>query len=339
MATMLEFATGADMKLATRKNGTRDGELLVVSTDLKIAVSAASIAPNLLTAVEQWQRVEADLQQLSRDLNQGKAAGFAFNPRDTAAPLPRAPQWLDASAFHSHGDLLEQVFNKEPLPTKRQIPLMYQGASDDFLGAEDEVPLPSEADGIDFEAEVGVIVDHVPMAITATDATAHIKLLTLINDLSLRTLAVYELKTGFGFVQAKSSSSFAPVVVTPDELGDAWRAGRIHLPVHVYWNEREFGHPDAGAMGFGFEQLVAHGARTRKLSAGTVIGSGTISNDNYRVVGSGCIAERRGIEKADNSPTTTAYMKFGDTVRIEMLRDGQSVFGAINQRIVEKTYP
>lgn len=326
------------MKLATLRNGTRDGKLVVVSTDLSRMIAADGIAPNLLTALEDWARVEPRLQQLSRDLNAGRAAAVPFDATQAAAPLPRAPQWLDASAFHSHGDLLEKVFNMVPPAHKREIPLMYQGASDDMLGANEDVPLPSEADGIDFEAEVGVILDDVPMGITAANATSHIKLVVLINDVSLRALAVQEVKTGFGFLQAKPSTSFAPVAVTPDELGAAWSNGRVNLPVQVYWNEREFGHPHASAMGFSFEELIAHAAKTRRLSAGTVLGTGTISNDNYREVGSACIAERRGIEKEDLGETKTPYMKFGDRVRIDM-RDtaGRSIFGAIDQRMVQKT--
>lgn len=326
------------MKLATLRNGTRDGKLVVVSTDLSRMIAADGIAPNLLTALEDWARVEPRLQQLSRDLNGGRAAAVPFDVTQAAAPLPRAPQWLDASAFHSHGDLLEKVFNMVPPAHKREIPLMYQGASDDMLGAYEDVPLPSEADGIDFEAEVGVILDDVPMGITAAKATPHIKLVVLINDVSLRALAVQEVKTGFGFLQAKPSTSFAPVAVTPDELGAAWSNGRVNLPVQVYWNEQEFGHPHASAMGFSFEELIAHAAKTRRLRAGTVLGTGTISNDNYREVGSACIAERRGIEKEDLGETKTPYMKFGDRVRIDMLdAAGRSIFGAIDQRMVQKT--
>lgn len=329
------------MKLATLRNGTRDGKLVVVSTDLSRMVAADGIAPNLLAALEDWQQVESKLQQLSHDLNAGRSvAALPFDVTQAAAPLPRAPQWLDASAYHSHGDLLEKVFNMEPPAHKREIPLMYQGASDDLLGPHEDVLLPSEADGMDFEAEVGVILDDVPMGITAADATAHIKLLVLINDISLRALAFKDIKTGFGFLQAKPSTSFSPVAVTPDELGSAWARGRVNLPVQVYWNEREFGHPHAGAMGFSFEELIAHAARTRRLRAGTVLGSGTISNDNYREVGSACIAERRGIEKEDLGEAKTPYMKFGDRVRIDMHdAAGHSIFGAIDQRMVQKTYP
>jgi fumarylacetoacetate (FAA) hydrolase len=253
-----------------------------------------------------------------------------------AAPLPRAPQWLDGSAFHSHGDLMDKVLGVSLLEDKREVPLMYQGASDDFLGPADQMPLPSEADGIDFEAELGVVVAHVPMGIPASKALTHVKLLVLLNDASLRLLAGREIRTGFGFLQSKPSTSFAPVAVTPDELGECWREGRVHLPVRVYWNGREFGHPCAGQMGFGFHELIAHAARTRNLSAGTIVGSGTVSNEDYRIVGSACIAERRGIEIVDHGKPTTSYMKFGDSVRIEMLAAaGDSVFGAIDQHVIE----
>jgi fumarylacetoacetate (FAA) hydrolase len=247
-------------------------------------------------------------------------AAFALEPPRLAAPLPRAWQWLDASAFHSHGDLMEQVFNLAPPPEKHTRPLMYQGGSDDFLGPTADVPLPSEADGMDFEGEVGIIVDRVPMGTPAAQAGAHIKLLVLINDWSLRVLAGKDLKTGFGFMQSKPATSFGPVAVTPDELGAHWRDGRVQLPIRVHWNGQEFGHPDCGRMGFSFEQLIEHAARTRNLSAGTIIGSGTISNPEYRTVGSACIAERRGIELVDQGKPRTEYMKFGDRVRMEDAR-------------------
>jgi fumarylacetoacetate (FAA) hydrolase len=252
-----------------------------------------------------------------------------------AAPLPRTWQWLDASAFHSHGDLMEKVFNLQPIEGKHSRPLMYQGGSDDLLGAQADMPFPSEKDGIDFEAEVAVVVDRVPMGTPAARALEHVKLIMLANDASLRMLAPIEMKTGFGWVQAKPSTSFSPVAVTPEELGPAWRDGRVCLPVRVKWNGSEFGHPDASAMGFGFHELIAHAAYSRTLSAGTIIGSGTISNENYRTVGSACIAERRGIEVVDSGAARTAYMKFGDRVRIEMLdREGQTIFGAIDQKVV-----
>jgi fumarylacetoacetate (FAA) hydrolase len=327
------------LKLATLKAEARDGALVVVSRDLQRAVLATPIAPTLIHALERWSEVEPRLCELYEELNADRAPrAFDLDHERLAAPLPRAPQWLDGSAFHSHGDLMQRVFGLAPIEGKLELPLMYQGASDDFLGARDDMPLPNEEEGIDFEAELAVVVDRVPMGTTAAHALDHIKLLMLVNDASLRALAPREMKTGFGFLQAKPATSFAPVAVTPDDLADAWRDARVHLPVHVEWNGRWFGHPHAGQMGFGFDQLIAHAARTRNLSAGTVIGSGTISNADYRVVGSACIAERRGIELEDQGKASTPFMKFGDRVRIEVRDDrDRSVFGAIDQRIVRAT--
>src|SRR5262245_45707805 len=308
------------MKLGTLPDGTPDGSLVIVSRDLTRAVRATHIAPTLLRALESWATAAPALEKLSAALNAGTANGaFDLDVRQLAAPLPRTWQWLDASAFHSHGDLMEKVFKLQPIEGKHTRPLMYQGGSDDLLGACADLPFPSEQDGIDFEAEVAVILDHVPMGTRAAQALAHVKLIMLANDASLRVLAPVEMKTGFGWVQAKPSTSFSPVAVTPDELGPAWRNGRVCLPVHVHWNGREFGHPDASAMGFGFHELVAHAAYSRTLSAGTILGSGTISNETYRTVGSACIAERRAIELIDTGASVTPYMKFGDRVRIEML--------------------
>jgi fumarylacetoacetate (FAA) hydrolase len=235
---------------------------------------------------------------------------------------------------------MEKVFGLQPPEGKREIPLMYQGASDDFLGPRADMPLPSEADGIDFEAELGVIVDYVPMGTPASSALGHVKLVTLLNDASLRVLAAREVKTGFGFLQSKPATSFAPVAVTPDELGPAWVNGRVHLPVRVAWNGRWFGNPHGGQMGFGFHELVAHAARTRNLHPGTIVGSGTVSNSEYRTVGSACIAERRGIELLDSGNAVTPYMKFGDIARIEVTDvQGHSIFGAIEQRMVPAASP
>jgi fumarylacetoacetate (FAA) hydrolase len=324
------------MKLATRRDGARDGRLLVVSRDLTRAVAAEGVAVTLLGALEAWPTMSPALQKLSAALEAGRAPGaFDLDVCQLAAPLPRAPQWLDGSAFHSHGDLMEKVFKLTPIEGKLTRPLMYQGGSDDLLGACADMPLPSEADGIDFEAEVAVVVDRVPLGTPATRALEHVKLVMLANDASLRVLAPVEMKTGFGWVQAKPSTSFSPVAVTPDELGPAWQNGRVCLPVQVSWNGREFGRPNAQAMGFGFHELVAHAAYSRNLSAGTIIGSGTVSNETYRTVGSACIAERRGIELIDTGKSVTEYMKFGDRVRIEMVdASGRSIFGAIDQRMV-----
>ena len=323
------------MRLATLKDGSRDGRLLVVSNDLTRAVAAPDVA-NLATALGTWGESARRLAGLSAALDAGACPGaFDLDVSQLVAPLPRAPQWLDASAFHSHGDLMEQVFGLAPIEGKHEIPLMYQGASDDFLGPCDDMAFPTEADGIDFEAELAVVVDFVPMGTPATRALDHVKLLLLLNDASLRVLAAREVKTGFGFLQAKPATSFAPLAVTVDELGDSWREGRVHERVSVRWNGREFGHPHAGAMSFGFHDLIAHAARTRNLHAGTIIGSGTISNPDYRTVGSACIAERRAIELQDHGKPLTDFMRFGDRVHIEMRTSGgRTLFGAIDQRMV-----
>jgi fumarylacetoacetate (FAA) hydrolase len=329
------------LKLGTLKSDRRDGRLVVISRDMRTLVAADDIAPTLQAALDDWRAIRQRLADRYDALNAGDARGAApLDPGKLASPLPRTYQWLDGSAFHSHGDLMEKVFGLEPVEGKLQRPLMYQGAGDDFLGPCDDMPFPSEADGIDFEAELAVVVDFVPMGTPAARALEHVKLLLLVNDASLRVLAPREMKTGFGFLQSKPASSFAPAAITPDELGAAWRDGRVHLPVRVQWNGREFGRPDAGQMGFGFHDLIAHAARTRNLHAGTIIGSGTISNREYRTVGSACIAERRGIEMADHGKPSTTFMKFGDRVRIEMHSEhGTSLFGAIDQRVVEATKP
>lgn len=327
------------MKLATLKNGTRDGKLVVVSTDLRKAMAADGIAATLQQAMDNWSNCEPALRELYARLNAGMAANaFDFDARQAAAPLPRSPQWCDGSAFLNHGRLMEIAFKTPPIPDFDTIPLLYQGASDDFLGPHDDIPLPDEAHGIDFEGEFGVVVDEVPMGCPPEDALAHVKLLVQINDVSLRALGFREVRTGFGFFTAKPSSSFAPVALTPDELGDAWRDGRVHLPLHIEWNGKWFGNPNGGEMNFGFHQLIAHAAQTRKLSAGTIIGSGTVSNAD-RKAGSACISERRGIEMAESGEIRTGFMRFGDTVRMEAKNTGeQPLFGAIDQRIVQQRY-
>ncbi len=328
------------MKLATLKNGSRDGQLVVVARDLSRAVKASAVAPALQQALERWAEVAPALTRLYEQLTAGTLPdAFPFDPHSAMAPLPRAYQWLDGSAFLSHGRLMEQAFKIEPAPDAETIPLMYQGGSDDFLGPQDDVPLPSEDHAIDFEGEFAVVVDDVPMGCSPEQAADHVKLLLLANDWSLRAFGPREMKTGFGFVQAKPASSFAPMAVTPDELGAAWRDGRIHLPLHVYWNGVWFGSPNGGEMHFSFFDLIAHAARTRRLRAGTIIGSGTVSNAD-RGVGSACISERRMIEVIDNGVATTGFMRFGDRVRMEVFdADGQSIFGAIDQRVVRATGP
>jgi len=318
------------MKLATIENGTPDGALVVISADGSRHLPAA--IATLQAAIESWETSEPALRALAARLDAGEGDstdGLAF-----AAPLPRAWQWLDGSAYRSHGELMETLFGTEPPPAGR--PLMYQGLSHQFLSATADVPLPREEDGIDFEGEFGVITDFVPMGVTPEQALGHIKLLVQINDWSLRALAPVEMKTGFGWIHAKPACSVAPFAVTPEVLGDAWREGRVHLPLAVDWNGERFGNAEGGAMEFGFHELVAHAASTRSLCAGTIIGSGTVSNSNFREIGSSCIAERRGIEMLDEGKPRTGFMHFGDTVRMEArLRDGGLLFGAIDQKVVK----
>ncbi|CAM3595258.1 Fumarylacetoacetate hydrolase [Pseudomonas reidholzensis] len=328
------------MKLATLADGSRDGRLLLVSRDLTRAVNAADIAPTLQAAIERWTEVEAPLQARYQALNGGGLPGaFGFDPAQLMAPLPRAWQWLDGSCFLSHGELMQRAFNLAPIEGVEHTPLMYQGAGDDFLGPRQPIALPSEAHGIDFEGEFAVLVDDVPMGCTAEQALKHVRLVLQVNDVSLRALAPREMKTGFGFIQAKSSSSFAPVAITPDELAEDWHEGRVQRPLEVSWNGKWFGHPHGGAMHFGFHQLIAHAALTRRLHAGTVIGSGTVSNAD-RSVGSACISERRAIEMIEHGAARTGFMRFGDTLRMEARsRDGTPLFGAIEQQVVQAVSP
>ena len=324
------------MKLATLQNGERDGALIVVSRDLVSAALATDIAPTMLAAIEQWPRVSMALNERYKQLNSGQCRdAIAFDARHCRAPLPRAPQWLDGSAFLNHGRLLEKAFGNAPIADIDTIPLMYQGASDDFLGARDDVPLPEEASGIDFEGEFGVIVDDVPSGCKATDAAAHILLIVLINDWSLRAEGKREIATGFGFIHAKPSTSFAPIAITPDELGDAWKDSRVHRPLNIEWNGDEFGRPNGREMNFGFHELIAHAAKTRKLSAGTVIGSGTVSNAS-REAGSACIQERRVIEMIEHGKPLTPFMRFGESVRMYVTHiDGSDLFASIDQRVTQ----
>ncbi len=320
------------MKLATLRSGERDGRLVVVSRDLARFAEASDIAPTLVRALEDWERCEPLLQARSREVEAG--AGAPFDPRMAMAPIPRAPQWLDGSAFATHGALMDKALNRVS-PPSGGYPLMYQGASDTFLGPCEDMPLPDEALGIDFEAEFGVVVAETPMGVSAEEAVRYVKLAVVINDASLRALAGREMDTGFGWIQAKPSTSFAPIAATLDEFGEEWRAGRFHLPIRVSWNGQWFGEPNGAEMGFSFHQLIAHAARTRRLSAGTILGSGTVSNADYARVGSACIAEKRAIEKIEKGEAKLGFMRFGDRVRIEVLdAQGRSVCGAIDQRVV-----
>ncbi len=322
------------MKLATLKTDHPDGRLVVVSRNLRLAAHAP--VSTFQQAMDQWERVLPALHALYEQLNTGRASqAFVFDPRHAAAPLPRAYQWCDGSAFLHHGRLMERAFNTPPIPDFDTIPVMYQGGSDDFLGPHDAVSLPSEAHGIDFEGEFGIVTGPVPMGTTAAQAPRHVRLLVQVNDWSLRSFGPREMKTGFGFLQAKPSTSFAPVAITPDELGDDWADGRVHLNLHIDWNGRWFGHPNGREMSFSFFQLIAHAAATRRLGAGTVIGSGTVSNEE-REVGSACISERRVIEMIDHGAPQTGYMKFGDTVRMQARNAaGDAPFGVIEQQVVQ----
>ena len=324
------------MKFATLPDGSLDGRLMVVSRDARTAAPAHDIARSMIDALQRWDEAAPRLQALYDALNAGQARGaLPFDAAACAAPLPRSPQWLDGSAFLNHGRLMERAFNSPPIPQFDTVPVMYQGASDDFLGCQADVPLPREADGIDFEGEFGVVTGPVPMGVSADAALGCIRLVVQINDWSLRALGPREMQAGFGFLQAKPSTAFAPLAVTPDELGDAWTGGRVHLALHVQWNDQWFGEPNGREMNFHFGELIAHAAHTRLLSAGTIVGSGTVSNAGG-AAGSACIAERRVIEMIEQGAAKTGYMKFADRVRMQAKfadgRDGP--FGVIEQRVV-----
>jgi fumarylacetoacetate (FAA) hydrolase len=323
------------MKLASRKAGGRDGQLVVVDNALTRFLPVPEIAPTLQTALDHWVEAEPRLREVAAALEAGKKTDARpFDPRDCAAPLPRAYHWADGSAYVNHVELVRKA-RGAPMPESFWTdPLIYQGGSDDLLGSCDAARFASEDHGIDLEAEVGVITDDVPMGVSAEAALSHIKLLVLINDWSLRNLIPAELAKGFGFYQSKPATAFSPVAVTPDELGAAWREGKVHLPLISQINDEPFGHPNAGVdMTFSFPQLIAHAARTRRLGAGTIIGSGTVSNLD-RSKGSSCLAEKRTLEQLELGTPRTPFLKFGDRVRIEMLdASSRSVFGSIDQTV------
>ncbi len=323
------------MKLATLHNKTLDGKLAVVSRDLSRAVGASAIAPNLRTALESWNESEPRLKELAAQLEAGRAPGsFPFDPAAAAAPLPRAPQFLDGSAFLSHGKRMVQAFKLSTASIEIKHPLMYQGASDAFLGAHAAMPVPSEELGIDIEAEIGAITGAVPMGVTSARAASCVRLLVLFDDVSLRRLLFGEITLGFGMIQAKPTCVFSPVAITPDELGDGWRDGRVHLRMNVSVNGKSLGNLATGQMGFSFYDLIAHAARTRTLGAGTIIGSGTVSNEDTSA-GTACIAERRALEILEYGEPKTDWLRFNDRVRIEVL-DGEnrSPFGAIDHTFI-----
>jgi fumarylacetoacetate (FAA) hydrolase len=333
------------MKLATYKDGSRDGQLVVVSRDLATAHYATGIAAKLQQALDDWSFISPQLQDLYETLNNGKSRhAFPFDPAQCMAPLPRAYQWADGSAFINHVELVRAARNSEVPKTFYEDPLMYQGGSDDFLGPRDDVVVPSEDYGIDFEAEVAVITGDVPMMATPEQALDGIRLLMIANDVSLRNLIPNELAKGFGFFQSKPATAFGPVAITLDEVGDAWDKGRLHLTLQSTWNGRKVGMCEAGPeMTFHFGQLIAHICKTRNVRAGSIVGSGTVSNKGVTGAdgktewpkGYSCIAEKRAIETIQDGKPSTEFMKFGDTIRIEMKgKDGQSLFGAIEQKIV-----
>jgi fumarylacetoacetate (FAA) hydrolase len=321
------------MKLATLRDGSRDGQLMVVARDLKTAQLADGIAPTLQAALDDWPFIAPQLEELANLLNAGRAGrSFDFDPAQCMAPLPRAYQWVDGSAYVNHVELVRRARGAEMPASFWEEPLMYQGGSDDFQGAMDDIVLAHEEWGIDFEAEVAVITGDVPMGATPDQALAQVRLVTLVNDVSLRNLIPAELAKGFGFVQSKPATAFAPVAVTPDELGDAWKQAKLHMPLRSTWNGALVGQPQAGDdMVFNFAQLIAHVCKTRNVRAGSVIGSGTVSNKDPKR-GYSCIAEKRCLETIAGGAPVTDFMRFGDTIRIEVLdKAGKSVFGAIEQ--------
>lgn len=319
------------MKLASLDRG-RDGQLVVVNKDMSLYCPVTDIAVTLQTALDNWASCEDQLNTRYQALGGGCDSGQRFDPSDCHSPLPRAYHWCDASAYVTHVELVRKARNADMPASFWTDPLMYQGGSDTFIGPCEDIRIADEGWGIDFEAEVAVILDDVPMGIDVADAGSHIKLVMLVNDVSLRNLIPGELSKGFGFYQSKPSSAFSPVAVTPDELGECWRNGKLHLPLRASLNEQLIGAPNAGVdMTFNFPQLIAHAAKSRDLCAGTIIGSGTVSNSD-RKSGSCCLAEVRMLEILADGKATTEFMKFGDRIQIEMLSpEGQSIFGCIDQ--------
>ncbi len=329
------------MKLGSLTEGGRDGTLVVVSRDLSRAVRAEGIAPTMQQALEDWSNTAPRLNALAQSLEAGQAEGaFDLDMAELASPLPRAYEFLYGSAYLPHVERVRRARGAEVPESFYTDPLMYQATSAGFLGPRDPVLVPSEEFGIDLEAELVVITDDVPMAATPEQCAGHIQLIGLVNDVSLRNLIPGELAKGFGFLQSKPRSALSPVFVTPDELGDAWRGNKVHLPLLTHVNGEWFGAPEAGVdMQFDFAQLVAHAARTRPLSAGTIVGSGTIANEDTSK-GASCFAEKRTVEALEHGKPITPFLSFGDSVRIEMLdAAGKSIFGAIEQRIEQYQAP
>ena len=329
------------MKLASLKRGGRDGTLVVVSRDLKRCVAVPEVAASLQGALDRWPRMEPALREISARLEEGGVArSEPFDAALAAAPLPRAYQWLDGSAYLYHAELVRRARKAEMPQSLYSDPLMYQGGSDSFIGPTDDILAADESSGIDFESEVAVVLDDVPMGVSAAEAGPHVKLMMLVNDVSLRNLIPPELAKGFGFLHGKPATAFSPVAVTPDELGSAWDGRTVHLPLLSRVNGSLFGKPNAGEdMNFDFPALIAHAAKTRELESGTILGSGTVSN-RAPGAGSSCIAERRMIETIETGAPVTPFLKFGDRVRIEMLdAEGRSIFGAIDQKVARYGTP
>jgi fumarylacetoacetate (FAA) hydrolase len=319
------------VKLGSLKSGGRDGALIVVSSDLSRAAPARGVAPTLQAALDDWDRCQGGLRRICEDLEAGRAAeAFSLRVEDLAAPLPRAYQFLDGSAYLAHVERVRRARGAEMPPSFLSDPLMYQAVSDGFLPPVGTIPVASEEFGMDFESEVCVVTDDVPMGVTAEEAAGHVLLLCLVNDVSLRNLIPAELAKGFGFLQSKPRSALSPVMVTPDELGEAWRAGKLHLPLLSWLDGERFGAPEAGAdMQFSFHELIAHAAKTRPLAAGTIIGSGTVANQDESL-GASCLAEKRMLETIRDGKATTPFLSYGARVRIEMLdRSGRNIFGSI----------
>jgi fumarylacetoacetate (FAA) hydrolase len=329
------------MKLGSLKPSTTkqnrvnlDGEPVLVSRDNSKAYPISQIVPSVREAIDQWPTVKPQLEKLYQELNAGKLTGtIAVDETQFHSPLPRAFQWADGSAFIQHVKLVRKARNAPLPPDLLTTPLMYQGGSDSFLAPRDDVPLVDFSHGMDFEGEVAVVTDYVPMGASPEEALKHIVLVMIVNDVSLRGLIPEELARGFGFLQSKPSSAFAPFAVTPDELGEAWKEGRLHLPLLSEYNGQWFGDPDAGQMHFHFGQLISHLAKTRDLGHGSIIGSGTVSNEDVKR-GSSCLAEKRMLEQINDGKITTPFMKNGDTIKIEMKdKKGQNIFGTIFQKI------
>jgi fumarylacetoacetate (FAA) hydrolase len=327
------------MKLATLKSSSRDGQLVVVSRDLEHAVVVGDHVPTMQFAMENWVDVEHILQDHYSALNNGASSNqFKFDPKNAMAPLPRAHQFVDASAFLNHGKIIDEAFN---ITVKKVagIPVMIQRQSDDFWPPCDDYPFITEADNGDFEGEFAVIVDDTPMGSTAEVAGSKIRLVMIMNDVSMRTHLFRELQMGFGLINAKPATVFSPVAVTPDELGSSWQDGRIHLDMQVYRNGELFGHPNGSEMDWSFGELLAHLAYNRNLKAGTILGSGTVSNKAYRTVGSACLAERRAVEKIDTGEFHTPFLQFGERLRFEVLNEkNESIFGAIDHKFLKATF-